>query len=1292
MGLVDGSGSRGRLPDLWVQEPVGGGVAGAVGLDAHQVAVGLRAQRHLDGCDLAAVTGERRQLAVEQVAVDADVDPRMVNGPLGIAGPEGTDPVQPVDTVLGPRRPRRRRDQRDPVAVLGHGQGGPTGHCPVVGMPGDAVGTKPQHDVRPDLLDHRAHVVSAEGVRDLVARAVAVTEYQGRPDRQSSQRIIQLPASGGGQGCRRLADGIVGALLPQGGHHVDHPTSPPGHLGHEAGSQEALVVGVGPHCEKGRPGAAEPGGQGFDGLAAGGRRRSGAGDRCHAPIVRDPALRVLAMRWSFPGGGWRKRPNLVRTQPGGPLGYDPDSEGHADSVASVIYEFANCRLDTATAELRRDDELIAVEPQVFAVLEHLVTNPDRLVTKIELLDEVWGDRFVSEAALTSRIKLARRACGDSGRAQRVIKTVHGRGYRMVAPIVERGGAVTIGAVAVASGPGAVGREPEIGQLIEAATRAARGEQATVFVTGAAGAGKSTVVAEFLEETDDLDPWLVLRGQCLRPRSGPEPYFALLDALGTLAATEPDFARDTLERVAPSWLVQLPTLVDDDMAARLERRLLGGARQRMLREGAEAITALARRRPTAIVVEDLHLADDCTLDVLELISSRRDAVPLLVVGTARPGVDAVDHLLTDLSAAGSAITVALSPLDRDAIGELLRDRHPGQAIEPELIDLVCGRCDGNPLFALEILSEWTAAGLVAVTDGSLTMQADAGALSGITPTGLVPLIERTLDRLDADELAVLEAAATAGVAFDAASVAAGLDQALGDTEEVLARMARRPDHIAATGTAIWGDGTVSTSFTFTHQLYREVIRDRTAVGRRLGLHRRIGLALEAGHRGAVEHVAVALADHFVAARDAARAARYLRRAGVQAISRQAHRHALDLFDAALVECDRLDPGTERDTTELAIRLSRGEARVAVAGWPDAGVAEDYERALHLASQLGATDDEDNARYGLATISELRGDFERTEQLLAPLVAADDRSLAMEAHELVACSTFHQGAFERSELNSSAVLSNWSDEAASERMAKVAEHPATSCNSWLSLSNWFLGRSDESLRRAENAVRLGERHRYALATATQQRAMLHQLRREPEACLEWADRTRGLGPELVSRVRMIQADLFRGWALAIGRPSEDRDLRGIADALDRFRAAGVRLNAPYYVALFADALIDRHRCAEAIDLLVEVESMLENTTRTYFHRSEISRLRSQAVLRLGGADAVGRARTALDESLRFAWEMGSPALALRATCDRFALERDQGDATPWREPLMELVARYNGQEPPPDVIRGRSLLDG
>jgi DNA-binding winged helix-turn-helix (wHTH) protein len=96
------------------------------------------------------------------------------------------------------------------------------------------------------------------------------------------------------------------------------------------------------------------------------------------------------------------------------------------------YRFEDCELDTDLFEMYRAGKVVKLEPQVFDVLVYLLQHRDRVVPKHELLDEVWGDHFVSESALSSRIKAARQAVGDDGRLQRCIRTVHGRGYRFVA--------------------------------------------------------------------------------------------------------------------------------------------------------------------------------------------------------------------------------------------------------------------------------------------------------------------------------------------------------------------------------------------------------------------------------------------------------------------------------------------------------------------------------------------------------------------------------------------------------------------------------------------------------------------------------------------------------------------------------------------------------------------------------------------------------------------------------------------------------------------------------------------
>lgn len=106
----------------------------------------------------------------------------------------------------------------------------------------------------------------------------------------------------------------------------------------------------------------------------------------------------------------------------------------------MLYRFGCCELDTTRHVLRRDGREQAVEPQVFDLLHLMLRHPGDLVSRDALIETVWGGRIVSEATIDARINAARRAIGDDGRAQAVIRTVPRRGYRLIVP-VETGAAV-----------------------------------------------------------------------------------------------------------------------------------------------------------------------------------------------------------------------------------------------------------------------------------------------------------------------------------------------------------------------------------------------------------------------------------------------------------------------------------------------------------------------------------------------------------------------------------------------------------------------------------------------------------------------------------------------------------------------------------------------------------------------------------------------------------------------------------------------------------------------------------
>jgi DNA-binding winged helix-turn-helix (wHTH) protein len=113
----------------------------------------------------------------------------------------------------------------------------------------------------------------------------------------------------------------------------------------------------------------------------------------------------------------------------------------------MIYQFVNCSIDPERHVFLRDSKPVHVEPQVFELLLALAEKQGRLVTKDELIETVWRGLSVSDATISARINSARKAVGDDGREQAIIKTVHGRGFKLIAE-VNKGQLPTKGASAI----------------------------------------------------------------------------------------------------------------------------------------------------------------------------------------------------------------------------------------------------------------------------------------------------------------------------------------------------------------------------------------------------------------------------------------------------------------------------------------------------------------------------------------------------------------------------------------------------------------------------------------------------------------------------------------------------------------------------------------------------------------------------------------------------------------------------------------------------------------------------
>src|SRR5262249_37735659 len=134
----------------------------------------------------------------------------------------------------------------------------------------------------------------------------------------------------------------------------------------------------------------------------------------------------------------------------------------------------------------------------------------------------------------------------------------------------------------------------------------------------------------------------------------------------------------LERYAPSWLAQLPSLLEPQEFAQLQQRVQGTSRERMLREMAETAERFAAASAVVLVLEDLHWSDVSTLDWVISMARRREPARLLILGTYRPAdMLASNHplreVVQELQARGQCEELRLAPLAAEAIAEYLAAR-------------------------------------------------------------------------------------------------------------------------------------------------------------------------------------------------------------------------------------------------------------------------------------------------------------------------------------------------------------------------------------------------------------------------------------------------------------------------------------------------------------------------------------------------------------------------------------------------------------------------------------------
>ena len=370
----------------------------------------------------------------------------------------------------------------------------------------------------------------------------------------------------------------------------------------------------------------------------------------------------------------------------------------------------------------------------------------------------------------------------------------------------------------------------------------------MFVTGEPGIGKTTLVEAFLTEVS-MQAWNG-RGQCVEQYGSGEAYLPILEALNRLCQrTDGEKLITTLEQYAPTWLVQMPALLDDEQFEKLKYKVSGSTRERMLREMAECFEAFTKTSPLIFWLEDLHWADHATVELLSYLARRPEPARFMLIGTYRPADLIVNEhplreVIHEIFVKGMGVECPLEFLTPEAVTAYVASR-TGDELDraARLGQVIHERTEGNALFMVSVVNHLTEQGLLSETDARSSVPEAIHAVADAIPGGLQQLIERQLGRLSPEQQHLLEVASVAGSEFTAFATAAGMDTDGDVVEEQCEELAVSGQFLTEVGFTEWDNGTISGRYRFRHALYQQALYNRLTQVRRTRLHKAIGETLE-----------------------------------------------------------------------------------------------------------------------------------------------------------------------------------------------------------------------------------------------------------------------------------------------------------------------------------------------------------------------------------------------------------------------------------------------------------------
>jgi TOMM system kinase/cyclase fusion protein len=837
----------------------------------------------------------------------------------------------------------------------------------------------------------------------------------------------------------------------------------------------------------------------------------------------------------------------------------------------------------------------------------------------------------------------------------------------------------------------VGREQEVGLLLERWAQVKDGAGQVVLLSGEAGIGKSRLVQVLTEHVaTEPQAWLT-PCQC-SPYYQNSALYPLIDLLERVALR---FDREESHQQKLSklegFLVQygLPLAEAVPLFASLLSLPLPAdyapltmspqqQKQRTLQAFLTILLRIAAQQPVLFVMEDLHWVDPTTLELLSLLVDQGPTARILTLFTFRPDFS------PPWTGRSHLTQVTLPRLQRRQAAEMTGRVAHGKALPAEVVAQVVAKTDGVPLFVEELTK-------MVLDSGLLQAREERYELSGPLPPLAIPntLHDSLMARLD--RLAAVKGLAQLGATLGR-EFSYKLLQAVSPWDE---ETLRRGLQQLVEAEFLYQQGLPpQATYLFKHALIQDAAYQSLLRSTRQQYHQRIAQVLEARFPDLCESQPELLAHHYTEASVLAQAIPYWQRAGQRANERSAHVEAVSHLTRGLEILAALPDTAERTQHELHLQTTLGSVLMATKGQGAPEVGQAYARARELCRQVGETPQLFSVLFGLWRFYQVRAEHqtarELAEQCFSVAERVQDATLLLEAHFALGVSLLWLGEIvpARTHLEQSIALYDPQEHRA------LAFRAGIDLKVW-SLSHaaqvlWMLGYPDQALRYSQEALTLAQSlsHPPSLAAVLFYVAFIHCLRREAHATQERAEAAIALASEQGFPQWLTTGRLLRGWAIAMQGQGEE-GMAQICQALATWRAMGAGMAVSYWLVLLAEAYGQAGQGEKGLRLLAEALAHVD-TTGEHRHAAEVYCLKGELLLGQAIPDE-GQAETCLCQALDTARHQQAKSCELRAAVSLARLWQRQGKRDKAHQLLAPIYGWFTEGFGTADLQEAKALLE-